>query len=106
MNKRKDSPVDFTNEDALKFRIAMYDPVARAKLYEETAPKKPKMSSENSAPKLNNFGFTDDEVNYIKDTFSETEGGKKSRRMRRKSRRNKKSRKGRKSRRNRKSRRH
>lgn len=94
--------VDFTDEDALKFRIARYDPVARAKLYEETAPKKIKMSSENSASKMNEYGFTDDEVKYIKDTFSETEGGKKSRRMRRKSRRSKKSRKTRrKSRRNR-----
>ena len=91
--------VDFTDEDALKFRIAMYDPVARAKLYEETAPKRATMSSENMAPKQNDFGFTDEEVKYIKDAFSESEGGKKSRRMRRKSRRNKKSRKSRRNRR-------
>ena len=94
MNKRRREGVDFTDEDALKFRISMFDPVARAKLYEETAPRKKINAPETNK---NEHGFTDEEVTFIKEAFPE-EGGKRRKRKSRKVRKSRKTRKVRRSR--------
>jgi len=108
MSIRRSSPkpIDFTDEDAREFRLAMVDPEVRAKLYEKTRLRSEELRNsvhnkiERASPTLvNEHGFTDEEVDFLKDIFKTNKtGGKYHRRSHKKGRKTKRTRKHRKSR--------
>jgi hypothetical protein len=69
-------PREFTDAEAVEFKLAMKDPIKWKELYEKTEKRSKALrekQSQSKKRKLNEYGFTNEEVDYIKDTFAEKE---------------------------------
>lgn len=67
-------PREFTDEEAIEFKLAMRDPQKWKELHEKTAQISKSLREKGRSAKkrkTNEYGFTDEEVDYIKDTFDE-----------------------------------
>lgn len=61
-------PREFTQAEAVEFRLAMRDPVKWKELYEKVDKRNKELYGEPKKS-VNEHGFTDEEVNFLKDTF-------------------------------------
>ena len=65
-------PREFTQEEANEFKLAMRDPVKWKELYDKVDKRNKELYGDTNKA-VNEHGFTDEEVTFLKDTFPSDE---------------------------------